>query len=202
MKEKVSIIIPYDRDRGFLNHAIRSAEHQGQVILYQNDETVGYNINRALEEVKTPYWCILAEDDWLHHSAIKNRLARLEAAGTDFVHSYGVSVFPGFNKRVGWTIPEPSLKDMLKLNRICGGTTLYKTDLIDSFGGFDESLWTAEEYDFHLKLLSNGATLSFCPKETYYYRRHDLQKSVGNLDREYQRKRQELITLIRRRYLT
>lgn len=203
MNKHVSIIIPHDRDRGFLNLAIRSAEHQvpdENLILWQNDETVGKNINDALELVKTKYFCILAEDDWLHHSSVRDRYDRIEAAGTDFLHSYGVAVYPGMNRRVGWTIPNPSLKDMLHCNRICGGTTLYKTDLIDKFGGFDEGLWTAEEYDFHLKLMSNGATLSFLPKETYYYRRHEKQKSVGNLDREYQAKRQELIRLIRLRY--
>ena len=197
---EVSIIIPYDKDRGYLETAIRTAEQQACVIPYQSEHSVGYNINRGLELVKTPYFCILAEDDWLHFNSIAWKLARIKAEKCDFIHSYGVAVYPHVQRRITWTMPRPTLEDMLQMNRICGGTTLYKTDLVDRFGGFDEELWTAEEYDWHMKIMSQSATLGFLPKETYYYRRHELQKSLGNRDREYQDKRIALIEEIRNRY--
>ena len=197
---EVTVIIPYNKDRGFLETAIKSAEHQAIVELEQSDNSVGLNVNNALKRVKTPYFCILAEDDWLHFNAIYWKLNRLKAAETDFLHSYGVAVYPTQERRITWTVPQPTLEEMLQMNRICGGTTLYKTDLVDRFGGFDEDLWTAEEYDWHLKIMSQGATLGFLPKETYFYRRHDQQKSLGNRDHSYQQARRELINQIRNRH--
>lgn len=200
LKNKISVIIPYNKDRGYLEQALKSAEINGQPVPHKSEGSVGHNVNQALRDVKTPYFCILAEDDWLHHSANKWRIPALEYQKADFIHSYGVAVRSTGHRRITWTKPDPSLEEMIQLNRICGGTLIYKTDLLDKFGGWDESLRTAEEYEWHLRLLAGGAKLGFLPKDTYYYRRHEKQKSVGNLDRSYQAKRQEQIQEIRERY--
>jgi glycosyltransferase involved in cell wall biosynthesis len=195
---KVSIIIPYNKDRGFLSEAIESATGQGEIILSKSDGSVGRNVNYGISLVKTPYFCILAEDDILPPDAIKNRL---DAIGSfDWIHSQGEAFTPdghvhGFN----WHNPNPTLKGMLRFNQIIGSTTLYRTDLGRLFP-WDESLITAEEYDFHLRLMYQGINPGYTDKITFRYRRHTEQKSLGvNAD---QKKRQEVVELIRKRYET
>ena len=196
MNHKVSIIIPYNIDRGYLDDAIKSAEGQGEIILSQSDRSVGYNVNIGMRFVKTPYFCILAEDDLLTPNAIKDRL---EAIGdADWLHSNGEGFTPE-GQIIGfpWADSDPTLQGMLKFNQIVGSTTLYKTDLGRLFP-WDDSLITAEEYDFHLRLLYQGIIPAYLDKVTFRYRRHLEQKSLGvNAN---QKERQRVVESIRARY--
>jgi hypothetical protein len=65
---------------------------------------------------------------------------------------------------------------------------------------FDESLWTGEEYDLHLKFLSKGAKIGYIDKVVFRYRLHDLQKSIGKHSNEYKAKRKEAIEAIKNKY--
>jgi len=73
---------------------------------------------------------------------------------------------------------------------------LYQADC----GLWDESLKTAEEYDYHMRLLSEGKKLGFLDEVTFKYRRHSQQKSIGNVTREFQKNRMEQIEIIKNRY--
>ena len=85
---KVSIIIPYLKDRGWLKDAIESAEKQDfdsfEVIIQQGDCTLGKNINDALEKAKGDWIKILAEDDLLPENSIRD-LYNEAVKGFDFV---------------------------------------------------------------------------------------------------------------------
>jgi GT2 family glycosyltransferase len=76
---------------------------------------------------------------------------------------------------------------------------MYRRDVFERFGYFDETLWTGEEYDFNMMLLSKGATLGYCKAALYVYRRHDEQKSLGK--KANQRLRKQAIKEIRNRYI-
>lgn len=184
-----SIIIPYNHDRGYLSDAIRSAEGQGVVIPYQSDNTVGHNINKAVEQVETEFICILAEDDLLTYNSVQDRVEAIGSA--PWIHARGVAFGPGYEHPINWTLPDPTLEEMLVVNRICGGTQLYRTDLFREVGGYDESLKTAEEYEFHLRLISLGHDPAFVDSVVYKWRRHNEQKSLGS--RTDQRERQQYI---------
>lgn len=196
----VTIIIPIDKNRGFLTAAVESAQYQAKVEIYQSENSVGYNVNRALEQIDTKYYCVLAEDDLLPIGSIRNRFNFMEKNMSDFIHSYGVAFDNRRRYQVAWTDPKCNLEKMLVTNRICGGTTMYRTDLVQKFGGWDEDLWTSEEYDYHLRLLYEGVKLDFLPESTYLWRRHDLQKSIGNKSGEYQAKRFKVKVEIQNRY--
>ena len=196
--EKVSIIIPFNRDRGFLSEAIDSATGQGVIIESKSNGSVGRNVNAGISRVTTPYFCILAEDDLLTPNAIKDRL---DAIGSfDWIHSQGEAFTPdGHTHGFNWHNPKPTIEGMLKFNQIVGSTTLYRTDLGRLFP-WDETLITAEEYDFHLRLMYQGINPGYCDKVTFRYRRHTEQKSLGvNAD---QKERQRVVELIRKRYET
>jgi len=66
---------------------------------------------------------------------------------------------------------------MLIRNRIHGGSTLYRTQVLFDIGGYDEFLWTGEEYDLHLRLLKAGYKHRHVPGIVYRYRIHGNNKS-------------------------
>ena len=61
----------------------------------------------------------------------------------------------------------------------------------------NEERWTGEEYEFNMRLMAQGFKLGYVDAALYRYRRHDKQKSLGNMAREYQNKRRLAIAEIR-----
>ena len=202
---KVSIIIPYNRDRGYLSCAIKSIMEQNyegeyEIIPSHSNNTVGYNLNRGIEKAKGDYVKYLCDDDMLTPWSISESVRAME--GNDFIHGKAVSFNDNGNESI-WIPPNPipALEEMLEKNTIHGGTLMYRRDVFDRVGYFDESLDCAEEYEFNLRCLSKDMKLGYCDNFLYLYRRHENQKSLGNSSEEYQAIRQEKIQKIRDRFL-
>lgn len=201
-QSKVSIIIPYNKDRGWLNEAIDSVYKQtytGQIELIESksDNGVSYNINRGIELATGDYIKWLPDDDMLTTNCIEDSVKAIE--GFDFIHGNALNFFD--NGRVEKYKPKltnPTIKDLVKHNHLHGGTMFYRSDVFERFGLFNESLWTGEEYEYHLRLLSKGASLGYCNEFLFKYRRHDNQKSLGK--KQNQGKRQVEIKRIQNLY--
>ena len=199
---KVSIIIPYKEDRGWLNEAIESVENQTykdiELILSQGSGTVGENINKGLKKSTGELITYLCDDDLLPSKSIEDRVKGMK--DFDFIHSRGVHYFSPTNvKPYSMTNPNTDFKYCLESNGIMGGSTMYKADLFKEFK-FNEKLTTAEEWEFHLRLLNSGKSIGFVDRITYFYRRHKDQKSIGNLNHDYQKKRQKIKDEIKKLY--
>jgi hypothetical protein len=99
--------------------------------------------------------------------------------GNDFIHGVSYNIY---GKRIETQVPRlkyPSLSDMLIGNVIHGGTLMYRKDVFDKVGLFNEELTCAEEYEFNLRCLRYGLKLGYTDRILYNYRRHDEQKSLG-----------------------
>lgn len=179
---KVSIIIPYKIDRGWLNEAIESVYNQtyrGQIELIesQSDGSVSHNINEGVKIATGEYIKYLCDDDKLTQNSIEDSIRTIK--GYDFIHGDAINLFPTYQHVQKPRVLNPTLKDMLTNNVIHGGTLMYRKDVFDRIGGFDESLICAEEYEFNMRAMSKGLKLNYCPYPLYVYRRHDAQKSLG-----------------------
>jgi glycosyltransferase involved in cell wall biosynthesis len=199
---KVSVIIPYNRDRGYLGAAIKSIEDQSysdiEIILSHSCGSGGVNMNAGIEKSTGDLICYLCEDDLLPTNSIRDRVRAM--GKFDFIHSWAEYLLPdGQKKPYNLTSPITTFEEMLIRNSIMGGTVMYNRDVFIS-ERWDENLWTGGEYDFNLRLLSTGHRLGFFSKTTYTYRLHSEQKSIGNLSAEYQEKRSEVINEIKARY--
>ena len=53
---------------------------------------------------------------------------------------------------------------------------MYRREIFDKVGGFDETLNTQEEYEFHLRCLTAGFKIGYCDSTLAFYRRHPAQK--------------------------
>jgi len=206
MHPLVSVIIPYNRDRSFLKEAIQSVDdqiyHNIELILSESPGSVGYNLNRGIEKAKGKFIKYLCDDDLLPYDSIENSISAF-ANGVDFIHGTACNFWPDGKSDI--YTPDyfnPTLEQMLSKNVIHGGTLMYRREVFEKYGMFDETLWTGEEYEFNLRILAAGARLGYCEKPPlYFYRRHAAQKSLGNTSSEYQRKRAIAIQAIKNKYL-
>lgn len=179
---KVSVIIPYSVDRGWLNEAIESVYYQTyrgkiELIESQSDNCVSHNINEGVKIAKGEFIKYLCEDDMLTDNSIEDSVKAMK--GNDFIHGNAINLFSTYEvvHKPRWTAP--TINEMLIGNYVHGGTLMYRKDVFDRIGGFDETLTSAEEYEFNMRALSKGLKLGYCPQSLYIYRRHDMQKSLG-----------------------
>lgn len=203
----VSIIIPYNKDRGFLAEAIESVENQTykniELILSNSDNTVGVNINNGIKVSSGKYIKYLSEDDILPPNSIADSLSTIMQGDFDFIHGNCENFFDdGMIELYIPSIINPTKDNIIEKNIIHGGSLMYNRRVFDNYGLFDEDLWTAEEFDFNLRILSKGAKLGYCDKILYRYRRHETQKSIGTglYDTQYQIKRIEVKEAIKKKY--
>lgn len=200
---KVSVIIPYNHNRGWLFDCIASIvmqDYKGEIeiLLSKSDERVGTNINRAIELATGEYIKFIAEDDMLTQNCISDSVEAIK--GFDAIHGNAHYIKDGcIVKSFVPDLKEFDLNKMLTTNRLHGGTLFYKASVLKE-NKFNESLWTAEEYELNLRLLKQGVKFGYCDSFLTYNRVHELQKSIGNKEIEYQRKRTKETERIKRMY--
>jgi glycosyltransferase involved in cell wall biosynthesis len=201
-KMKVTVIIPFNKDRGYLKHAIDSVKNQTyknvELILCKSKDGVSKNINKGFEYATGDVVGYFAEDDLLCAKTIEHVVNGI--GDYDFIHGKAIRFDKETNTIYKPLLKYPSVKDLIKNNYIHGGTCWYKSHVIKE-NRFDESLWTAEEYEYHLRLLSKSYEIGFIDEVIFKYRLHQNQKSIGNLDKEYQAKRNNVKQLIKNKYV-
>tara|TARA_R110000803_G_scaffold102638_12_gene170771 strand:- start:4837 stop:5421 length:585 start_codon:yes stop_codon:yes gene_type:complete len=192
----ITVIIPYKEARETLTEALASvaAQTSSYEILQGGGELLGKNVNKLVKQAKGDYIKILADDDTLTPHAL---LTLEKAIGNyDFVCGDAMNQVNGdnFSKHHSLVV---TLDQMLNRNSIHGGTPLYRKDLWERFGGWDEELTTGEEYDWHLKLLKGGCKYTCIRSVVYNYRIWDGSKSQ-HLNNDETRK--AYIEMIKDRY--
>lgn len=180
---KVSVIIFYNKDRGWLKDAIESVktqDYKGEIELIQVFDPKGsaaQNLNAGIEAATGDYIKYLGEDDQLTPNCISDSVKTIEK-GFDFIH--GNAITDWGNKKIPYMPPikTPTLKELVNQSFIHGATLFYRADILKKYM-IDETLDCAEEYDLNMKLLKNGHKIGYCDSFLCLYRRHDNQKSLG-----------------------
>jgi len=187
----ISVIIPYHQDRGYLFDAIESYEAQefrgtSELILSHNPTfTLGQNFNAGIDKAKGKYIKILPDDDLLTPNSLQDLFDAAEFNQADLVFAEAYNITDDDAK--GWNsdghyVPNLSngitLESLLDNNFIHGGTTFYKTSMIRELKGYDESLWTVEEYEFHLRCMAAGYKFCYTPTIVFKYRVWLSSKSI------------------------
>jgi len=193
---KVSVIIPYNINRGYLEQAIASCYDQDgfvldkdyEVIIQQGDCGLSENVNNAVEKAKGKYIKICAEDDRLTSNCLNDLYTCAESGNYDIVCANAMNVIADDLSTIYISrIPE-TVKDLAKNNTIHGGTTLY---LKKSMPVWNEDMWTAEEYELHLVMASKLCRFGYIDELVYVCRlsRHSKSKSIrefnGQTRQEY-----------------
>ena len=197
----VSIVLPYDKDRGYLQRMIISIKAQTyadiELIEVHNPFPVAKNFNIGLEKAKGEFIKVVGEDDWLPNTSIRDSVEGMEDHPWICANAFNMVNGTGLLER-----PDPetlNLRDMIKRNVIHGGSTLYRTEILREIGGMDETLWTGEEYDMNMHLMSKGYLPGYINKAVYFYQVSSFQKSTI-YRRENLVKREAALNEIRQRY--
>jgi GT2 family glycosyltransferase len=193
---KVSIIIPYKVDRGWLKDAIESVDQNNyQLILSQGEGNWPTNFNKGLKEATGDYIKYLHEDDMLSFYGIKDSVEAIESQKVDFIHGDVVELNNGTEKLWKPSIKIPTFKSLLQHNTIHSASLMYRKEIFEKIGGFNESdkCKSFEELEFNLRVLKAGFKIGYCDSVIAFYRRHPKQ-IIRTVDKESRKKnRQELI---------
>jgi hypothetical protein len=192
----VTVIIPYKVDRGWLRDAIKSVPDYIQLILSQGDGNWPQNFNKALPKAKGEFIRYLHEDDMLTSNCICDSVVGLKSV--DFIHGNAIEIHQRTGKQVNW-IPlykTPTVTDLLRKNVIHSVTTMYRREVFEKLGGFNEDpkMYSFEEYEFHLRCLAAGFKIGYVDSFLGYYRRHPKQIIRTVDQRQRQICREELVT--------
>ena len=174
----VSVIIPYNKDRGWLKAAICSVPKGVQLLISKGDGGWPENFNKVLSQATGKYIKYLHEDDMLTENCIKDSIHALEQQEVDFIHGNAIEINVE-NKNQKVYIPkikQPTVQDLKKKNVIHSTTTMYRREIFEKLGGFNETLNTQEEYEFNLRCLKAGFKIGYCNANLAFYRRHPAQK--------------------------
>ena len=188
---RVSVIIPYKEDRGWLQKAIDSVPKEAELILSRGNGNCQQNFNNGIRKATGDIIRWLHEDDMLTENCIPDTIKTFEEQGCDWMHGNAYNLHDTGHGRIIPYIPPvkyPTLNELIGLNTIHGGTLAYRRDVFDRIGFMDEGLVWSEEFEYSLRCLSAGLKLGYCDKFLAYYRVHPGQKSnADQVDRAINR---------------
>jgi len=175
----ISIIIPYNKDRGYLDEAIFAAQNQDfkgtyEIIVWHGDYGVAKNFNDALQVAQGRYIKGCAEDDLLTTNCLTDLYEY--ADGCDIVCAGAVNFTDDKQEKYQSTVPL-TIRQLAEHNTIHGGTVLYRKSALLEVGGMNESMWCAEEFDLHLRMLDRGMVIRVIQSVVFAYRIHGLMNS-------------------------
>jgi GT2 family glycosyltransferase len=198
-KPKVTVIIPYKVDRGWLKDAIASIPEWVQLLVSQGEGNWPANFNKVLNQVTGDYIRWLHEDDMLTPNSIEDAVRAIEDQDVDFIHGNAIELRQDSGNTIVWRSPDKSvtLERLLKTNPIHSATLMYRKQVFDRVGKLDETLNTAEEYEFNLRCLKAGMRLGYCDSTLAIYRRHSKQK-VRVVSKEERGREREMVRTIYR----
>lgn len=178
-QRSATVIIPYNKDRGWLKDAVNSVPEGVQLLLSKGDGHWGQNFNKVLPQATGDYIRWLHEDDMLTENSLDIAMDAIEEQGVDFIHGDAMELHMNSGITKIWKSPKHNvtLNDLLAKNTIHSATLLYKREVFENVGEFDESpeMFTLEEYEFNLRCLKAGMRLGYTPHALAIYRRHNAQ---------------------------
>lgn len=180
---KITIIIPYKVDRGWLKDAIASVPKSVQLLLGKGDGNWPQNFNKMLPQADGDLIKFLHEDDMLTPNAIEMYIKAFSSPtfnDIDFAHGNAYELFMHSSREPKLYIPKtklPTLSNLLVKNTIHSASLIYRREVFDKIGGFNESpkVYSFEEYEFNLRCLQGGCNIGYINVPLAYYRRHPKQ---------------------------
>ena len=193
-KKEVTVIIPYNIDRGWLKDAVSSVSDSVQLILSQGDGNWPQNFNKALKQAEGAYIKYLHEDDMLTPNCIEDSVRAIKEQKVDFIHGNALQHTQETGNDVIWRpkVLIPTLEQLLTKNTIHSATTMYCREVFDKVGMFNEtdSVRSFEEYEFNIRCLQMGMKIGYCDSLLAIYRRHPNQliKRTSRVKRQTNKK--------------
>ncbi|MFO7599366.1 MAG: glycosyltransferase [Candidatus Desulfacyla sp.] len=179
--EKTSYAFYYDEKKDMIarREIFRYPQEGRELRIIHNDHNMGATrtYNRGLKEASGEYCSFVASDDICHPLMISELARILDAGLADFV--YGDMFIIDDRHRIlrEFKLPDYSFEASFCSWFLCGVATLYRRELHDRFGYYDENA-AADDHECYLRFARNGARFYHIPKVLYSVRSH-AQRNVG-----------------------
>lgn len=163
------------------------------VVKYTDRVSLSENLNRCLENVKSPLFCIMHTDDIYSNKYLEvmsNNLLDNENALIAFCNSYVIDIngarlrsLKYLIKRVSFKLDknieiykgESALIDLFFYNFIVAPSVMYKKIVIDINGFFNEDQMFVVDWDYYFRLLFIDKSILKINSPLFYYRLHTNQ---------------------------
>ncbi len=133
--------------------------------------------NRGFRATTGKYCSFVSSDDMCHPQMYSTLVRPLEEDEADFVYADMFVVDDTHQILREFKLPDYSFKKCFCDWYLCGVATLYRRDLHERFGFYDESS-DADDHECYLRFAMNGARFVHIPKTLYDHRSHD-DRQVG-----------------------
>lgn len=215
-KEYIHVILNDGGDIGDVEDVLKKYPDKKRVTIH-NKKSVGLvgALNQAINAVDSEYICILDDDDEMHKDRILLGLQAIQEHGgvasavpmdivIEGINSSGkIKEKNRFHHPDSWC-GEISLYKQIHKNYLTNSVVLYKRSVYDELGGYDESLKTAEDWDFGLRLMLkyNVEQVMSDYALVYYHQRPDVvDEKNGNSVYAGVREQERSIMIMRNNYL-
>ena len=206
MDYKVSVIIPYNHDRGYLKDAVDSCSKQDgfrigkdyEIILQKGDCVVAKNVNDAVAKAKGKYIKKCDEDDMLTPNCLRDLYEFAEGGGYDFVCANAMNFSNETGERLVIKSRLPDTISEYAFDRTINiSSGLYLRSTMLKFK-VNEDLWTGEDFDLILRMADAGCRFGYLDRVVYQWREWYENKSRN--DRLFRDKKKNQIK-IRREFI-
>jgi glycosyltransferase involved in cell wall biosynthesis len=164
--------------------------------------------NAGLLATSAPLVAFLDDDDTWAPGFLDRCVHRLRSTGAGFVATWVRTVGPG------WTAEGPRMLEGLGPDQVrvwnpglTGSNAVYRREVVEAIGGFDESLWVSNDKDLLVRLLEAGTPYSTVADElslrgigTGERLGTGIERRVAGLE-QYLRKHAEALSAAERRVL-
>lgn len=197
---RVSVVLPVHNGAAFLESAIASvlaqhfadfelicvddastdaspailaaaAQRDPRVHIVHHDRNIGLPaaLNSGFRAARGDYFSWTSDDNLLRPTMMGALVAALDANPECGIAYSAYTVIDPDGAVLDTIWPQP-VDQLLMSNRV-GASFLYRRDVDFALGGYDTSLFGAEDYDFWLRASAHFAFLAV-PKDLYLYRKH------------------------------
>ena len=140
--------------------------------------------NKGFSMAKGKFIVRLDADDLLTTKFLESYSDLIKNEKYDFLYSDYFVIDADGNIVEEMCLPEFSKKEIFSRGDFLATGTLYRRDLLDSLGGYEELIVNSglENYEYILRLIENGSVGKHLKKKLFKYRRH--QKNLSNLQKD------------------
>jgi glycosyltransferase involved in cell wall biosynthesis len=148
------------------------AARDSRIICTRNPQNMGLpaTLNRGFALARGRYHSWTSHDNLLRPEMLSALAAVLENQPDVGVAYGGYSVIDGGGTLLRYEPPKPA--ESRWFGNPVGAAFLYRREVTEALGGYDESLFGAEDYDFWLRA-ARQFKLQPVDRDLYLYRRHD-----------------------------
>ena len=161
--------------------------HHAQATLIMNGKNIGYckTFNKAYKISKGEFIIDLSADDVLLPNRVEEGVSQLKRAGESFgvafsdaqyINEAGNPIKLHSEKYLHATIPSGDVyKDLIERYFICSPTMMFRKAMLDSLGGYDESL-AFEDFDLWIRASRN---FKFIYSPTVLVKKREVMSSMS-----------------------